>query len=160
MAKKKGSKRAKAKAVAKRAYSGAKKAAESRPGKIIMATAETGAGALLLTQVVNRAPMISTMNRPAKALALLLLGGGSLYFIKNRHLKFILGGGGVLAGLLTGAKEYLKLDAMAGNGGRALTPTEFAQIRNGQMNMPLSQRMNMPANAAPVNAGFGGGFGS
>lgn len=160
MAKKKGTKRAKAKALAASGYRRARAAAESKPGKVVIATAEAGGGAIVLSQIANRAPFISTLNRPAKALVLGGVGIGGLVLLrKYKHARMIVGAGGILAAMLTLAKEYMKVEPMAGNGGRALTPTEFQALRSGQMNMPLAARMNMPASQAPVNAGFGGGFG-
>lgn len=161
MAKKKGSKRAKARAVVAAGYRRAKSAAESEPGKVIIATAEAGGGAIILSQIVNRAPVISTMNRPAKILVLTGAGLGSLYLLrKYKHARMIFGAGGILAALLTAAKEYGKVDALAGNSGRPLTPTEFERLRSGQLGMPLPGRMNMPLSQAPANTGFTGGFGS
>lgn len=161
MAKKKGKKRAKAKAVVAAGYRRAKAAAESKPGKVIIATAEAGGGAIILSQIVNRAPVVSTMTRPAKALVLGGAGFAGLVLLrKYKHARMIVGAGGILAALLTLAKEYGKVDALAGNGGRPLTPTEFERLRSGQLGMPLPGRMNMPLSQAPANAGFSGGFGS
>lgn len=134
---------------------------ETRPGKVITMAVEAAAGGVVSSLVVNKAPIIKDQGRAVKSLAQAALGLGAIMFIRNRHAKS-LGAGAVIAAAMGAAKEFLKVEPLAGPsaGSRTLTPSEMARITGGQMNIPLP-RMGAPLSSAPANAGFGRtGFGS
>lgn len=156
MARRKGRKRAAVRRAARRVGA----AMDTRPGKVVtMAVVATG-GAVASSFVVNKTPLLKDQNRTVKALLQGGLGLAAIFFVRNRHVK-ALGAGAVIAAAMGAAKELLKVEPLAGPGGRrTLTPSEMARITGG-MNMPLPGGMNAPMSTAPGNAGFNrGGFGS
>lgn len=135
---------------------------ETRPGKLLTVAAEATAGAVASSFIVNKAPVIRDQGRGVKSMAQAGVGLAAVMFVRNRHVKS-LGAGAVIAALMGMAKEFLKVEPLAGPsaGSRTLSPSEMARITRGQMNMPLPGSMNAPLSTAPMNAGFGrSGFGS
>lgn len=156
MAKKKGHKRA----AVKKAYHKVRAGMDTRPGKVITMAVTAAAGGVATSFIVNKAPVIKDQGRLTKSLVQGGLGLVAILFVRNRHVKS-LGAGAVIASVMGAAKEMLKVEPLAGPGGRrVLTPGEMARITGG-MNMPLPQGMNAPLNTAPAGSGFNrGGFGS
>jgi len=135
---------------------------ETRPGKILMAAGEGAVGGILSSLAVNKLPVISGQSRMIKGAVQVAAGVGAVMFIRNRHVKAA-GAGSLLVGLLSIAKDLLKIDPLAGPsmGSRTLTPSEMQRLTRGQMGIPLPGAMGVPMSTAPANAGFGRtGFGS
>lgn len=153
---KKGRKRAAAKAAFRKVKAGM----ETRPGKVATMAVVATAGAVGSSFIVNKTPVIKDQGRTVKALLQGGVGLAAIFFVRNRHIK-ALGAGAVIAGVMGAAKELLKVEPLAGPGGRrVLSPSEMQRITGG-MSMPLPGGMNAPLSTAPSNAGFNrGGFGS
>lgn len=133
----------------------------TKPGQVVVAAVTAAAGGVATSMIVNKAPVLKDQGRAAKALIQGGIGLAAILFIRNKHVKS-LGAGAVIAAAMGVAREFLKVEPLAGPsaGSRTLTPSEMARVTGG-MNMPLPGGMNAPLGSAPANSGFGrGGFGS
>lgn len=147
---------------ARRAGRRVKVAMETRPGKVATMAVTAAAGAVASSLIVNKTPVIRDQGRAAKALLQGGVGLAAILFVRNRHIKS-LGAGAVIASVMGAAREFLKVEPLAGPsaGSRMLSPSEMRALTSGQMAMPYPGSMNAPLETAPGNAGFGrAGFGS
>lgn len=138
-------------------------AMETKPGKVVAMAVTAAAGGVVSSFIVNKTPVVKDQGRATKALLQGGLGLTAILFARNRHVKS-LGAGAVIAAAMGAAKEFLKVEPLAGPsaGGNTLTPSEMARLTNGQMGIPLpGGTMAAPYAGAASNAGFNrGGFGS
>lgn len=137
-------------------------AMETRPGKVVTMAVTAAAGGVASSFVVNKTPILKDQGRGTKSLIQGAVGLAAIMFIRNRHVKS-LGAGAVIAAAMGAAKEFLRVEPLAGPsaGGNTLTPSEMRALTNGQMGIPLPGTMNAPLGAAPAGSGFTrGGFGS
>lgn len=144
-------------------------AMDTRPGKVVLFAAEAAGGAIISTQIVNRAPIVKGYGGGAKALIQAGLGlGGLVLFRRNRHLRAA-SAGAIIASMLTGAKTVLKLEPLSGPGpgARTLSPAQMRQISS--MGMPVNYpgKLGMPVDypgrlgdpyAPALDAGGTGGW--
>ncbi len=135
---------------------------DTRPGKMLAMAAEATGGAILSSMIVNKAPMIKDQTTTAKSLLQGGIGLAAVMLVKNRHVKS-LGAGAIIAAVMGVARDVLKVNPLSGPsaGSARLSPSEMARLTNGQMGLPLRDRMGVPLSTAPANAGFPrAGFGS
>jgi len=170
VAKKKGKKRRAVAAYAKRGARRAKAAMDSKPGKVVVFAGEVGAGAVVSSLAVNRIPVIRDQGRMVKIGAQVGLGLAGLFLSRNKHVK-ALSAGSLVAAVMGGAREVLKLEPLAGPGpgSRTLTPAEMRSVTAGQLGKPvnypgqLGKPVNYPgklgdAFAPSLDAGGTGGW--
>ena len=162
------SKKSKAVAVGHKAKKKIRAVVSSRPGQIMLMAVEASAGAVVTSLIVNKAPVISKQSKTVKSLVQAVVGVSAVMFLKNKHAKSA-GAGAVIAAVMSMAKEYLKVEPLAGPsmGARTLSPSELNRLTgmgmplNGSMGIPLNGSMGANTADAPASAGFNrGGFGS
>lgn len=127
----------------------------TKPGKVLAMAGMAAAGGVASSFVVNRTPIVKDQGRGMKAAIQGAAGLAAILFVKNRHVKG-LGAGAVIAAAMGLTREFLKLEPLAGPsaGSRTLSPSEMQRLTNGQMNIPMGEKMGVPLSGF-ARSGFG-----
>ena len=143
------------KSAIKRAHSGVKHAAATKPGQMLVAAAMAAVGGVATSFVLNKTPMLKDLNKGAKAGAQIAMGVAGAFLLKNKMLKAA-SAGAVVAGVFSAVKAFTGLEPLAGDSSRKLSPFELLQMTkqlNGGMSRPVSYgaALNRPVS-------YGGGM--
>lgn len=155
---KKGTRRAAVKRVAKRAYGRARAGLDTRPGKVLVAAGMAAAGGVATSYAINHIPKVKDFSQNVKSGVQLAAGVAAIMFGKKRWIKS-LGAGAVVAGVFSVVKSVSGINPLAGPsaGMPTLPPSQFRKLVN--MGAPAnSVRMGDPARVVMRgnSKGFGG----
>lgn len=157
--KKRGHRRAAVKRVAKSAYRRTRRALDTRPGKILMASAIATGGAVGTSFAINNIPKVKDLSAGMKSGIQIALGFAGIFLVRNKMVKAA-SAGSVIAGVMGGVKALTGINPMAGPsaGIPTLSQSQMQRLmQTGGMSLPVSRvRMNQPAMVrmrGPFNGG-------
>lgn len=159
--KKKGSKHAAVKSVARKAYRRASAGLDTKPGKVLLAAGMAAAGGVVTSYAINNIPKVKDLSQNVKSGAQLAVGVAAIFFGRKKWIKS-LGAGAVVAGVFGAVKSLSGINPLAGPsaGGQTLPAWQMQRLLNGRsMSAPVSSiRMSAPANVSMRGGakGFGG----